>query len=184
MANRDINVLYPPLKERWLWLHGRYVTLYPDRPVPAIAETHRDKQAQEAAFDSGHSKVHFGGSLHNYLPAYAFDVYFEATDGSSDWSWLQFADFGALAKGLGLVWGGDWQVLKDGGHIQIPTTVEDIVAGRLPSLPPLLDSREWKVVLMKDSAVVATVDVEDGYTAISRVDTQKARYYVDVRRDA
>jgi peptidoglycan LD-endopeptidase CwlK len=47
-----------------------------DKKMPIIVtDTRRGKAAQEKAFASGRSKVHFGESAHNYQPAVAADVY-------------------------------------------------------------------------------------------------------------
>ena len=41
----------------------------------SIAVGYRSKEAQEAAFNSGNSKVHFPNSKHNQQPSLAVDVY-------------------------------------------------------------------------------------------------------------
>jgi peptidoglycan LD-endopeptidase CwlK len=47
-----------------------------DKKMPIIVtDTRRGKVAQEKAFATGRSKVHFGDSAHNYQPAVAADVY-------------------------------------------------------------------------------------------------------------
>lgn len=154
-VSRDPNDLHPDLKRAWEYLRDRFVALYPDAPEPRLSCTYRGKEEQEAAFKAGKSMVRFGESLHNYLPAYAFDVYFnddrgtpvDKSDDRADWDFVNFQRFGALAKEIGLLWGGDWPGLVDGPHIQFNMTFMDARAGLVPAkalakLPyaPALDS--------------------------------------------
>lgn len=40
-----------------------------------ILDAQRGRAEQEKAFSTGHSKVHFGDSAHNYVPAVAADIF-------------------------------------------------------------------------------------------------------------
>lgn len=40
-----------------------------------IRDTNRGRAAQEAAFNAGKSKVHYGHSAHNWMPSVAADIY-------------------------------------------------------------------------------------------------------------
>ncbi|MCL6528402.1 MAG: M15 family metallopeptidase [Thermaceae bacterium] len=74
-----------------------------------------------------------GQSLHNYLPALAFDVAFQ--DGQDGYSCAEcFQKFAGIAKFFGLEWGGDWPGFKDTPHFQPPRyTWQMAQAGVTPS---------------------------------------------------
>lgn len=77
-----------------------------------ILDATRGRAAQELAFKKGNTKVHFGQSAHNYVPAIAMDLF------PAPYDWDNTAAFIALwkvimtiakAKGIPLRWGGDWE---------------------------------------------------------------------------
>lgn len=82
-----------------------------------ILDSIRGKAAQELAYRSGHSKVRFGQSAHNYVPALALDV----CPAPIDWNSRQpFITLGKnfvlpLAKELKIPirWGADWNMNSD-----------------------------------------------------------------------
>lgn len=94
----------------------------------------RDKTEQEAAFNAGNSKAHFGQSAHNYNPSFAVDVYpypvpisrnnparAALIDSDSvEWDKMVFA-FKNAAKQLGIniTCGADFKKLVDKPHIEI-----------------------------------------------------------------
>ena len=91
MPSRDINLLDPSLRFAWLHLKAKWLELNPDEPQPFITCTFRSNHEQQDAYDRGASKAKPGQSLHNYVPAYAFDVAFdhEPQDGvGNDVTWV------------------------------------------------------------------------------------------------
>lgn len=61
----------------------------------------------------------------NHQGGRAVDCTFLDEDGDPFWpdygKWIQaWAAYGACAKALGLVWGGDWTSLKDKPHVELP----------------------------------------------------------------
>ncbi len=94
--------------------------------------TYRDSIAQNAAKAAGQSNASAGHSPHNcvgpsgepYSKAFDFSV---IRDGGyvSNGADQAYATAGAIAKSLGLEWGGDWTVEKDKcppdyDHVQLP----------------------------------------------------------------
>lgn len=84
---------------------------------------HRNEADQEAAFNEGKSKAHFGQSRHNSLPSLAIDVCpYPICWDSADKRWKLMGD---LAKkcadliGISIRWGGDFTSFKDYPHIEI-----------------------------------------------------------------
>lgn len=76
-----------------------------------ILDATRGRDAQERAFATGKSKVRFGQSAHNYVPAIAFDLF----PAPYDWNNRQsFIDLSKVIlrigkeQGIPLRWGGDW----------------------------------------------------------------------------
>jgi hypothetical protein len=140
MTSRDPRDLYAPLEARWDYLRSWWHREH--RPSTGLSvklsATFRDKADQDRAVAEGKSNAPFPQSLHNYNPAYAFDVFFVDAAGKADWDFAAFRTFGTKAKSLGLVWGGDWVGLVDGPHIQMPMTWEDARDTNIPPLPPLL----------------------------------------------
>jgi len=108
---------------------------YPDAPAPFLTTTHRPASEQQALVNAGRSRAQPGQSLHNPKPALAFDVAFRQSDGSITWEFPWFQAWGELAEGIGLEWGGRWEGLVDGPHVQWPVSWQ--VAQRRGSLPPL-----------------------------------------------
>jgi peptidoglycan L-alanyl-D-glutamate endopeptidase CwlK len=83
---------------------------------------HRGKEAQEAAFNSGASKAHFGQSSHNTMPSNAVDIVPYPID------WQDIDRFKALGNfilqcakdvGVTLYWGGNWPKFKDYPHFSL-----------------------------------------------------------------
>lgn len=92
-----------------------------------ILDAVRDKAAQELAFKQGHTKVHFGKSAHNYLPAIALDVV------PLPINWKNHKAFIALGKNIVMPtaarmkipirWGADWNMngdLSDESFVDMP----------------------------------------------------------------
>ena len=129
MADAQINDLAPVLQKiyaQWLQACATF-----DFKARAIV-TYRDAVSQNAAAAAGRSKATAGNSPHNVEDsqgnpaslAFDFGVFDEGTyvmNGQDP----RYAQLGALGKSLGLEWGGDWTLEKDGcepdyDHLQIP----------------------------------------------------------------
>lgn len=103
-----------------------------------VLDASRGRVAQEMAFNSGNSQVHFGDSAHNWSPAIAFDLF------PAPYDWNNSKAFKALSrvilampkqlglkgldgKRLVLRWGGDFRMDGDrttddgwdGGHFEL-----------------------------------------------------------------
>lgn len=190
MASRNPDDLYEPLRKRWEWMRDEWKRVYPDKPQPFLTATKRSMQEQADLFLSGDSLARPGHSLHNFEPAYAFDVAFDPdpTDGvGNDVTWVfeWYQRWGELAESIGLEWGGRWPNLVDGPHVQMPMTWEEAEMKQIPELPPLPDQPEiWgKLVIMRNGAVTATLDIAPTDAIVTRMDTEKRRYYVDVKSE-
>ncbi len=76
-----------------------------------VIEGYRGKAEQDAAFHAGKSKLKFPQSMHNRSPALAVDVCPYPIDWSDVRRFHLFAGYvlaTALAMGVRLRWGGDW----------------------------------------------------------------------------
>ena len=87
----------------------------------SILEGHRDKMAQEDAFNMGASRAHFGESLHNSKPSMAVDIAFWPI------SWQDLKEFhymAGLVEGIAsqmkieIKWGGRFSFF-DGPHFEL-----------------------------------------------------------------
>ena len=84
---------------------------------------HRDMEAQNKAYNEGHSQLRWPHSRHNAYPARAFDVIpypkgFEA----SDQEFYLLATYILRAAndfGVHLRWGGHWTSLRDLAHFEL-----------------------------------------------------------------
>lgn len=183
MTSRDAADLYAPLRERWEYLRDLWRASYPNGPEVELSATYRDKEDQNAAHQRGASTLRWKQSLHNYEPAYAFDFFFEQ-DGRAIWDRADwYAEFGEMAKNVGLEWGGDWTRLVDRAHVQMPMTWYAALDGRIPELPPLPAKRtdEWQLVVHLRSNVMQVVPIPPGTHVVTRMDADKRRIWVDVR---
>lgn len=136
-SSRDPQYLEPQLRNVWIKASTEWNAL--NNTKVFLTQTMRGEVDQIKAFNSGNSKALFGQSLHNYLPAYAFDVAFTRDGRSLDWSVKNFKDFSFIAKRYGLEAGTDWVNKKgepdpDHPHFQLPMTYKDAQAGRVPKL--------------------------------------------------
>lgn len=182
MPSRNADDLHPKLKEAWEYLRRHFMATYPDAPEPRLSCTFRGEAEQMAAYNARprKSNARWLESLHNFKPAYAFDVYFnddngtpvDKSDDSADWDFINFRRFGALAKEIGLVWGGDWPDLVDGPHLQFDMTAKQAALGvvpddALPKLPAVTYTPVktlgtpggWRVVSMIDRQVQQVFEI-------------------------
>jgi peptidoglycan L-alanyl-D-glutamate endopeptidase CwlK len=85
-----------------------------------ILDATRGRAAQEKAFRRGHSKVHFGNSAHNYVPAIAMDLFPAPYDWDNRQAFINLSKVIlriAKKRGIPIRWGGDWNMdgnLSDG----------------------------------------------------------------------
>jgi peptidoglycan L-alanyl-D-glutamate endopeptidase CwlK len=146
MVSRNPNDLHVPLRERLEIARVKFAEQYPTLPQPFLTCTHRSPDEQIKLVKEGKSKAQPGQSLHNYLPAFAFDIAFKDSKGNVVWDFNLFEKFAAITEALGLEWGGRWPGLVDGPHFQMPMTWQDAKAGRIPILPELRASLEVLVI--------------------------------------
>lgn len=85
---------------------------------------HREQAAQDAAYETGASKLRWPQSAHNTLPSNAVDM------ARYPLLWTDTASFVSLAAivkstanqlGIAIIWGGDWSTFKDLDHYQLKT---------------------------------------------------------------
>jgi hypothetical protein len=191
-TSRDPALLHPLIRTRWEYMAKAWGRLYPDLPWPFLTCTYRGPKDQDKALREGKSMVAFGGSLHNYRPAFAFDVAFQR-NGKADWSFHLFEKMAGIGEPLGLEWGGRWEKLVDGPHFQLPMTWRDAAAGKLPALPPLPpgmtdligegDVPDFKLVVISEPKQEQHVlEIPKNHHVVTRYDPDRRRYYVVIRR--
>lgn len=181
-------MLHPALRERWEYLVKAWRREYPRDPQPFLTATYRGPEDQQKAFVDGKSMVQFGGSLHNYKPALAFDIAFMDEDrGKVTWDWEFYERAAELLKPTGLEWGGDWEDLRDGVHFQMPMSEAEARLGEVPDLPGLdgepIAVQPQKVVLMVEGEVKSVVEVPEHGDVVVRYSPDRRRIYVDARKD-
>lgn len=198
-SSRDAKLLHPYLQTAWQYAQAEWARLYPGSPTPALSCTFRSRQDQHAAYSTGKSRVKWDDSLHNHVPAYAFDVFFQK-DGKADWNMTLFRQFAAILKPLGLEWGGDWKDLVDGPHFQLPMTAQNARDGNVPRMLKIEnlqkeledeavgdgdDEDQWRLVVMLDrEPLFMHYFGELGERRImTNVDSHKRRVYVDIRKE-
>ena len=164
---------------------------YPQLPTPFLTATYRGPVDQDEAYKSGRSRAKFGESLHNYKPAYAFDIAFLGADGYADWSFHLFEKMAEFGDAVGLEWGGRWPYLVDGPHFQLPVTVSMIKQKIEPHLKPIpslaskppMPTDGWLVVVMNGGKQVATMSIGDADDVVVRYSPTKKRIYLDAKKE-
>jgi peptidoglycan L-alanyl-D-glutamate endopeptidase CwlK len=187
-TSRDPALLQPQLQAAWQYAKAEWANRHPDLPQPILTATYRGPRDQERAFRNGKSKAKFGQSMHNFKPAYAFDVAFLDSEGRADWSFHLFEKMADILEALGLEWGGRWPGLVDGPHFQLPMTLDDARYGRIPETPAIdalkKPGEPWMLVVMRKGDVEYKALIGDGEHVAKRVDPARRRVYVDVRGDS
>ncbi len=191
MASRSADDLHEPLRERWEWMRDEWRKRHPEGPQPFLTATYRTKEEQADLYAKGRSNALPGESLHNFLPAFAFDVAFDPdlTDGiGNDVTWLfpWYQRWGELAEDIGLQWGGRFPGLIDGPHVQMPMTWQEARDGKVPELPSLAapdakDEKEWMLLLLYHGKVEASLTLKEGDAIVTRVDPASRRQWIDVK---
>lgn len=140
-SSRDIADLHHELAARWVLSLAEYREVHPNDPQPFLTQTYRSPEDQAADYAKGRTapgkpvtNAQPMQSLHNYYPALAFDIAFKDAKGLLHWEVSLFRNFGVIAKGHGLAWGGDWIHSKDNPHFEPPNfTYHDAQAGKEPN---------------------------------------------------
>jgi hypothetical protein len=183
-TSRDPSLLHPALRERWEYMQQRWAEKHPTLPMPILTATFRGPRDQEKAFLDGKSRAKFGQSLHNFKPAYAFDVAFLGRDGRADWSFHLFEKMAEFGDEAGLEWGGRWTRLVDGPHFQFPMTLDMARQGQVPDLKPLPRAEDlWIVVVMEAGVIKGTLSFTAGQDVVMRYSSARRRIYVDVKKE-
>lgn len=76
-----------------------------------ILDATRGRAAQQKALAQGHSKVSFGNSAHNYVPAIAADLFPAPYDWNNRKAFINLSKVVlriAKEKNIPIRWGGDW----------------------------------------------------------------------------
>jgi peptidoglycan L-alanyl-D-glutamate endopeptidase CwlK len=183
-TSRDPADLHPLLRERYEYMMARWADEYPMYPKPFLTATYRGPIDQRKAKTEGKSKVDFGFSLHNFKPAYAFDLAFLHAQGHADWSFHLFEKMARFGEEVGLEWGGRWPGLVDGPHFQLPMTPEQVKRGDMVMLPPIPESSgPWKIVVLVDGVVKWTWDAKESQDVVVRYSADRKRIYLDVKKE-
>lgn len=143
VTNRDrqprLEDLHPDLRVRVESVAREHQAEHPDRAL-CLIWAHRTPAEQAAEFAKGFTGINGRTlwGLHNYLPSLAADLWVYE-DGRRDHVltegrppkedgatlrllgkvWPFYQAMGAIARRYGLEWGGDWQGLRDGPHVQL-----------------------------------------------------------------
>jgi len=150
MSSRSANDLHPWLRRVWEISASAWQSTHPNGPVVFLSCTYRSKEEQTALYAQGRTKPgkkvtnsQAGQSLHNYNPAFAFDVCFHEKGNPMKliWDVKVYQEFALLPKQLGAEWGGDWKSIKDNPHFEVPGfSWQDAAAGKHPINLPEIQS--------------------------------------------
>jgi peptidoglycan L-alanyl-D-glutamate endopeptidase CwlK len=183
-TSRDPSLLHPELQARWKYMQKAWAAKHPNLPKPILTATYRGPKDQEAAYVRGASRLRYGQSLHNFNPAYAFDVAFINTEGRADWSFHLFEKMASFGDEAGLEWGGRWPYLVDGPHFQLPMTVEMAKRGEVPSMPSIPgEEEEWQVLVLDGGEIKAILPFIARRDVVVRYSSRRKRVYIDVKKE-
>lgn len=106
-----------PLLTEW------YRTVKTKFPEVHVAWSFRDREAQEAAYEDGKTKLHFPYSAHNEEPAAALDL-FQIIKEQAIWDRKFLYEIHKLNQNdfPNIVWGGLWKTLGDFDHFELMMT--------------------------------------------------------------
>ena len=133
-SSRDLNHLHPRLRVWAVRIMETYANRYPNDPEIFVTQTYRGQLDQMRMLSTKRSKAPWGRSLHNAVspealrmgadPREALAVDFGFREGGKYLAgradFHLYAQMGEIAKEFGFEWGGDWQGVLDGPHIQPP----------------------------------------------------------------
>lgn len=130
MPSRSIDDLHPLLKP----LCQEFLDRCADEGIRALLTcTYRSPKEQDSIYAQGRTKpgkkvtnAKGGQSKHNFEihgkpAAKAFDIAIKGPNNTLNWDTAspEWKRVGRIGKSLGLVWGGDWQKLKDYPHFEL-----------------------------------------------------------------
>lgn len=82
--------------------------------------SYRTAEAQQEAYDSGHSNAKPGQSPHDYLPALGLDWFRLTLSGGASFDRTWYRDvLGPAAAKSGLAWGGNFRSISDLPHVEL-----------------------------------------------------------------
>ena len=126
-SKKNLAKAHPLLQKLFNAVAAETAAMNGKKPGIIVLDATRGKAAQELAFAQGRTKVHFGDSAHNYVPAIALDVCPAPID------WKDTSKFIILGKrfvlpiakefGIPIRWGADWNMnsnLKDESFVDMP----------------------------------------------------------------
>lgn len=155
MVSTDLDLLYPSLAERLVFIREEWRKRYPNNYRTVVTCVHRGNDIQQILFNSGRSKAKPGQSLHNYTPACAVDIAFiDRETEKATWWFPLYQEWGVIAETTGLMWGGRFPNLVDGPHIQLPMSWSSAAAGKYPVLPPLTFNQFMPNIFRQVSIIV------------------------------
>lgn len=113
-CEEKLSTVHPDLR-RWVSI------LRSTHPDAHVSCGYRGEADQADAYRTGHSKALWGQSAHNVLPSHAVDLFrlTQANGASFDKPWYILV-IGPIVRAAGLVYGGDFKVLKDYPHVELP----------------------------------------------------------------
>lgn len=126
MIYKSLDLLHPTLRALAQTMLNEWADTHPDRHPIVITETWRDPARENDLRMKGITRATGKSCEHCFMldgkpasRAFDFLLYEDGkpiTDGSDEW----YEDAGAIAKKLGLVWGGDF-THPDYDHVELPT---------------------------------------------------------------
>ena len=125
-VDKNLDDLHPTLKALVPVILEKWAQEYPERHPIEISETWRSPVREDELHVQGITKATGETCDHCFMldgkpasKAFDFRLYDEdgayISDGTDDW----YADAGAIATELGLLWGGDFETVPDYDHIQL-----------------------------------------------------------------
>lgn len=124
---KQIMNTFPGLDPRLVQWFEAFQKLHPDGHISFAG---RGKADQEAAFNSGHSKAHFGQSAHNYNMAIDLFRITPAAGASWDAVWFRNVVGPCVALNHELYWGGHFKDIVDLPHVEIKNWEELVKNGQ------------------------------------------------------
>lgn len=179
---RDIKALHPDLQKKYAQL----IKLCSKRGITiGVAECLRTKAEQDALYAKGrtapgkivtNAKGSSYSSMHQW--GVAFDFYLkmdidgdgQISDDAYNNAKKTFNQVGALAKSIGLEWGGDWKSIKDLPHIQLKDWGSTAAKLKAKYGTPEKFMKTWPGTL----GASATAEKSDGKTT-KRIESAQSR---------
>jgi len=136
--SRNLSDLHPVVQD----MAKKFITAAKKEGIDVlVTSTYRDGESQNSLYAQGRTKpgrivtnARAGQSWHNYR--LAFDVV-PIVNGKAMWNDLRtFRRLGAIGKGVGLEWAGDWVKFREMPHFQWTggLTLAQLRAGKVPKM--------------------------------------------------